>query len=80
MLAALPLQAAAQQPQTINVQEPRFKSDLLVVVAHPGDEAGIKSYLAPAIYDEHKCALLPELLLFLSPGFHLFPERFRQHQ
>jgi LmbE family N-acetylglucosaminyl deacetylase len=32
----------------------RFKADLLVVVAHPDDETEIGSYLARAIFEEHK--------------------------
>jgi len=32
----------------------RYKVDILVVVAHPDDEAGVSPYLARAIYDEHK--------------------------
>jgi len=32
----------------------RFKTDLLVVVAHPDDETEIGAYLARVIFDEHK--------------------------
>ena len=32
----------------------RFKTDLLVIVAHPDDEGVITGYLARAIFDEHK--------------------------
>lgn len=32
----------------------RFKSDILVIVAHPDDETMITGYLAQAIFDEHK--------------------------
>jgi LmbE family N-acetylglucosaminyl deacetylase len=34
--------------------DPRFKADLLVVVAHPDDETEIGAYLARAIFDEKK--------------------------
>lgn len=34
--------------------DPRFKSDILLVVAHPDDETAIGSYLAKMIYDENK--------------------------
>jgi LmbE family N-acetylglucosaminyl deacetylase len=34
--------------------DPRFKADILVVVAHPDDETMVTSYLAREIYDEHK--------------------------
>ncbi len=32
----------------------RYKADILVIVAHPDDESLIASYLARAIFDEHK--------------------------
>lgn len=32
----------------------RFKTDILVIVAHPDDETEITGYLARAIFDEHK--------------------------
>jgi LmbE family N-acetylglucosaminyl deacetylase len=32
----------------------RFKTDILVIVAHPDDETMVTGYLARAIYDEHK--------------------------
>lgn len=32
----------------------RFKADILVIVAHPDDETEIGSYLARAVFDEHK--------------------------
>lgn len=32
----------------------RFKTDILVIVAHPDDETEITGYLARAIYDQHK--------------------------
>lgn len=35
-------------------QDPRFKADILLVVAHPDDEVLATAYLARAIYDEHK--------------------------
>lgn len=34
--------------------DPRFKADILLVVAHPDDEVMATAYLARAIYDEHK--------------------------
>ena len=34
--------------------DPRFKADLLVVLAHPDDETAIGSYLARAALDEHR--------------------------
>ena len=32
----------------------RFKTDILVIVAHPDDETAVSGYLAKAIFDEHK--------------------------
>jgi LmbE family N-acetylglucosaminyl deacetylase len=32
----------------------RYKADILLIVAHPDDEALVTGYLARAIYDEHK--------------------------
>jgi LmbE family N-acetylglucosaminyl deacetylase len=34
--------------------DPRFKADILVVVAHPDDETMVDAYLAREIYDQHK--------------------------
>jgi len=34
--------------------DPRYKTDILVVVAHPDDEVMVTSYLAREIYDNHK--------------------------
>jgi LmbE family N-acetylglucosaminyl deacetylase len=34
--------------------DPRFKADILVVVAHPDDESMVTAYLAREIFDHHK--------------------------
>jgi LmbE family N-acetylglucosaminyl deacetylase len=34
--------------------DPRFKTDILVIVAHPDDETEVTGYLARAIFDQHK--------------------------
>jgi LmbE family N-acetylglucosaminyl deacetylase len=34
--------------------DPRFKADILLVVAHPDDETAVGSYLAKAVYDDGK--------------------------
>src|SRR6516165_354706 len=50
--AAVPL--LAQTPQKVNPPDDRYKVDILVVSAHPDDEAFFTPYLARAIYDMHK--------------------------
>jgi LmbE family N-acetylglucosaminyl deacetylase len=45
---------AQSQPRTAPVPDDRFKTDILVIVAHPDDETEVTGYLARAIYDEHK--------------------------
>jgi LmbE family N-acetylglucosaminyl deacetylase len=44
----------AQSPPNSAQPDPRFKADLLVVVAHPDDESEIGAFLAKARFDEHK--------------------------
>jgi LmbE family N-acetylglucosaminyl deacetylase len=44
----------AQAPQKLNGPDERYKADILVVVAHPDDEAFFTPYLARAMYDTHK--------------------------
>jgi LmbE family N-acetylglucosaminyl deacetylase len=34
--------------------DPRFKTDILLIVAHPDDETVVTPYLAKAIFDEHR--------------------------
>jgi LmbE family N-acetylglucosaminyl deacetylase len=48
--------ASLARPQDLYNPKPdeRFKTDLLVVVAHPDDETEIGAYLARAIFDEKK--------------------------
>lgn len=46
--------APAPQEHAVLGPDARFKTDILVVVAHPDDEAAVTPYLARAIYDEHK--------------------------
>lgn len=45
--------AAAQEPKALPQPDERYKADILVVVAHPDDEAAVTPYLARAL-DEHK--------------------------
>jgi len=44
----------AQPTQKVNPPDDRYKMDILVVSAHPDDEAFFTPYLARAIYDMHK--------------------------
>src|SRR6201998_169854 len=53
-LFAVPASLRAQTPQKVNGADGRFKADILVVVAHPDDEAFFTPYLARAMYDMHK--------------------------
>lgn len=45
--------AAAQEPKGFSVADERYKADILLVVAHPDDEGAATPYLARAL-DEHK--------------------------
>src|SRR5437660_2681552 len=45
--------AASQEPKALPQADERFKADILVVVAHPDDEAAVTPYVARAL-DEHK--------------------------
>lgn len=42
-----------QEPKALPQADPRYKADILVVVAHPDDEGAVTPYLARAL-DEHK--------------------------
>jgi LmbE family N-acetylglucosaminyl deacetylase len=44
----------APSPQKVNPPDDRYKVDILVVSAHPDDEAFFTPYLARAVYDMHK--------------------------
>ncbi len=45
--------ANAQEPKALPQADERYKADILVVVAHPDDEGAVTPYLARAL-DEHK--------------------------
>jgi LmbE family N-acetylglucosaminyl deacetylase len=47
------LSANAQEPSALPQADERYKADILVVVAHPDDEGAVTPYLARAL-DEHK--------------------------
>jgi len=44
----------AQTPERVKQEDERYKADILMVVAHPDDEAFFTPYAAKAIYDMHK--------------------------
>ena len=46
--------AVAQTPQKINPDDDRYKADILIVVAHPDDEAFFTPYAVKALNDMHK--------------------------
>jgi LmbE family N-acetylglucosaminyl deacetylase len=46
-------QSAAQEPKAFPLPDERYKADILLVVAHPDDEGAATPYLARAL-DEHK--------------------------
>jgi LmbE family N-acetylglucosaminyl deacetylase len=48
------LDVGAQEPKTVKGADPRYKADILIVVAHPDDEAFFTPYAEKAIYDMHK--------------------------
>jgi LmbE family N-acetylglucosaminyl deacetylase len=54
LMVLMACQTRAQTPVVIRGADERYKVDILVVVAHPDDEAGFTPYLARAIYDLHK--------------------------
>ena len=51
---SVPARLAAQGNPPVRGADERFKADILVVVAHPDDEAFFTPYLARAINDMHK--------------------------
>jgi len=53
-LVSFPASVRAQTPQPVRGADERMKADILVIVAHPDDEAAVTPYLARAIYDLHK--------------------------
>lgn len=54
ILLALTLPTFVAGQDSLGSKEDRFKADLLLVVAHPDDESVAGSYLARAIFDQHK--------------------------
>jgi len=54
LVATLAAQTAPPLAVAVPPPDPRFKTDILVIVAHPDDETPIGGYLARAIFDQHK--------------------------
>src|SRR5438445_2117246 len=52
-LLSLAIASAAQEPKALPLPDERYKADILLVVAHPDDEGSATPYLARAL-DEHK--------------------------
>ena len=52
-LLSLAIASAAQEPKALPLPDERYKADILLVVAHPDDEGAATPYLARAL-DEHK--------------------------
>ena len=48
------LLSTATIAQQITSPDPRYKADILLVIAHPDDDSLVTSYLARAVFDEHK--------------------------
>jgi LmbE family N-acetylglucosaminyl deacetylase len=53
-LAIAALDSQTSSPIRSPAPDERFKTDILLVVAHPDDDTLVASYLAKAVYDEHK--------------------------
>jgi LmbE family N-acetylglucosaminyl deacetylase len=53
ILCSIPV-ALSQQAPLLLPPDHRYKADILLIVAHPDDETAISSYLARAIFDQHK--------------------------
>ena len=47
-------QLRSQVQPAIPPPDPRYKADILLIVAHPDDDTAVSTYLAKAVLDEHK--------------------------
>ena len=56
--------AAASSSPRYSVPDDRYKADILIMVAHPDDDTVVSSYLARAIFDQHKRVAV----VFCTPG------------
>ena len=57
-LSLSPVMLAAQHPATLPVADTRYKTDILLVVAHPDDEGAATPYLARAIDEGKRVAVV----------------------
>jgi LmbE family N-acetylglucosaminyl deacetylase len=58
VLLFAPWICSAQSPQTVRVADERYKADILLVVAHPDDEGAATPYLARAIDEGKRVAVV----------------------
>jgi LmbE family N-acetylglucosaminyl deacetylase len=54
LLLVMPVAAGPQSPARVPAPDPRYKADILVIVAHPDDDTGVSTYLAKAVFDQGK--------------------------
>ena len=57
-LTSLLVAASAQETKPLPQADERYKADILVVVAHPDDEAAVTPYLARALDDHRRIAVV----------------------
>lgn len=57
-LLLLPLRSAAQEAKPLPLADDRYKADILLVVAHPDDEGAATAYLARAIDEGKRVAVV----------------------
>ncbi|HEX4485624.1 MAG TPA: PIG-L family deacetylase [Terriglobales bacterium] len=52
IVSSIQLRSQVQPP--IPGPDPRYKTDILLIGAHPDDDTAVSTYLAKAVFDEHK--------------------------
>lgn len=50
LIGTVPVRAQTQPP--LPGPDPRYKADILLIVAHPDDDTGVSTYLAKAVFDQ----------------------------
>jgi LmbE family N-acetylglucosaminyl deacetylase len=58
LLAAMPIGGFGQEAKSLPVADARYKADILLVVAHPDDEGAATAYLARAIDEGKRVAVV----------------------